>query len=867
MLISSLSFLCVTTTLLLFVGAAVRHNYVVMDQALTHISSRPDLLYQHKAPPDTIHEVIFEVRHSNLDQLRTIVDEISDPDHARYGQHLSKQELDDLLLNHASREALVTHLHGIAGVLVDQSISTAEYITAQAPIAVWESFFQTSFYTYRYSRSRESSQYAELEPVYLHRAQRYSLPSHLAEYVSAVYNTVQFPPPLLNLAEPIIEKHDDPSSFSRAKSHLRSQKIAASNYVAPGYVNPFVLWQFHNMSINRGNSRAFMSVYATSEEAVSPNDLHSFQRNLNIQRYALANSYTSPYIADDACKKYNCNEGNLNTQYMMAMSQATPTNYTYWSGPDYWLSFVLHVASLSKVPNVIAIPYATNEDELSSAYFHSFNVQALKLAARGVTIVASSGNNGAIAPGATSAACRYITVFPASSPYVTAVGGVQGFERNLGNRGCSTRNRESVFTSGGGFSKKFRAQAWQNSSINAYFQRLSTQPATGFNRAGRGYPDISSLGRSYQIVSDNANLIVSGTSAAVPTIAGLIGLVNSQRLAVNKSPLGWLNPLLYKYAQSFVVDVPTGRDNQCNLSGFCCAQGFVTATGWDPMTGLGTLDFGRFLARAMSLESRPNIPSLAPSVKPTANPVPAVLPPGVTAKPTHLPSPMPTSSQSGWVYTITYDDTMCSGLPILMVAHEVNKCVPQYRIVNGGLSSLRYQKIVTTTTSAVTEYYQDLACSIPLSPADLRAANLSVNTRMQYGCSMVEDSYYYGAEGYASSFTALSTATDITTVFPRSNSTSGALQYITQKQYSFVQCNNIDLHAVAIYPLNYCVNLESFPNSRSYRIVYPSLEQYQDTRCDQQPQYFRSTLSIPEGCSGAFSYPDGTSTLSMLWTI
>eukprot|EP01031_Cornospumella_fuschlensis_P030712 gene30712-37109_t len=838
-------------------------DYVVIERGLPYTDRRPDLLQVRRSSADAIHEVVFEIRHQNIDKLRAIVDTISDPDCERYGQYLGKQELDDMMLEQTSKTTVIDTLRSLPGVKVEETTNSMDYILVKAPISTWESFFQTTFHTYQLFRSRvRQGSVKNDQSVFLHRTQSYSLPSHLVEHISAVYNTVQFPPPLLNLAEPIVDHPDDTRLFHKSP-RLRSQSAhVTANYVAPGYVNPFVLWQFNNMSINRGNSRAFMSVYGTAEEAVSPKDLHAFQRNLNIQRYTLANNYTSPYIVDDACKRYGCNEGNLNTQYIMAMSQATPTNYSYWSGPDYWLGFVLSVSSLIKVPNVIVIPFATNEDELSSSYFHSFNVQALKLAARGVTLVASSGNNGAVAPGFSSSACRYIAVFPASSPYVTAVGGVQGFERNLGNRGCSTRNRESVFTSGGGFSKKFRAQSWQNSSINSYFQRLATQPAEGFSRGGRGYPDISSLARAYQIVADNSNVLVSGTSAAAPSFAGMIGLANSQRLAKNKSPLGWINPLLYKYAQSFVVDVPAGRDNRCNLSGFCCAQGFVSTTGWDPMTGLGTLDFGRFLDKVMSLESRPNIPTVAPSFRPTTSPLPTTLPPGVTATPTAPSSPMPTNTQSGWVYTTTFNDTMCAGLPILMVATAINKCVPQYRIVNGGLTTLRYQKIVTTASSAVTEYYTDAACVVPISLSDLRSANLTAGVSSQFGCNMVEDSYYYGAEGYVSSLTTVSTVSDITALF----SSASSIQYIAQWQYSYVQCSSNDLHSVTVYPLNYCVNLETFSNSRSYRIVYPTLEIYQDTKCDQQPQYFRSVLPVPQGCSGAYSYPEGTSTLSMLWT-
>ena len=66
---------------------------------------------------------------------------------------------------------------------------------------------------------------------------------------------------------------------------------------------------------------------------------------------------------------------------------------------------------------------------MSADYLHSFNVEALKLAAQGVTIIASSGDNGVNCAGGLcgsgSPVCGYYPTFPASSPYVTAVGATQ----------------------------------------------------------------------------------------------------------------------------------------------------------------------------------------------------------------------------------------------------------------------------------------------------------------------------------------------------------------------------------------------------------------------------------------------------------
>lgn len=109
----------------------------------------------------------------------------------------------------------------------------------------------------------------------------------------------------------------------------------------------------------------------------------------------------------------------------MGIAQRIPTSFYSWSGTaDPWLSWILNVASLAVPPHVIAISYGSDEKSISTSYFHSFKIQALKLAAKGVTILASTGDFGA-----NGDSCGYVVQFPSSVPYVTAVGGSQGPEK------------------------------------------------------------------------------------------------------------------------------------------------------------------------------------------------------------------------------------------------------------------------------------------------------------------------------------------------------------------------------------------------------------------------------------------------------
>lgn len=88
---------------------------------------------------------------------------------------------------------------------------------------------------------------------------------------------------------------------------------------------------------------------------------------------------------------------------------------------------------------------------------------------------------------------------------------------------------------------------------------------------------------------------VSGTSASSPVVAGMVSLVNSFRRAAGNSTMGFLNPVLYSLYPTFVNDITSG-DNRCMSAGAsCCQQGFYATAGWDPASGLGSIDFDKFL--------------------------------------------------------------------------------------------------------------------------------------------------------------------------------------------------------------------------------------------------------------------------------
>jgi tripeptidyl-peptidase-1 len=85
----------------------------------------------------------------------------------------------------------------------------------------------------------------------------------------------------------------------------------------------------------------------------------------------------------------------------------------------------------------------------------------------------------------------------------------------------------------------------------------------------------------------------------------MVSLVNSARLDAGMPPLGFLNPALYKLAATPGVfnDITSGENNCCAALSdpICCPHGFTAQAGWDPVTGLGSINFPALKAGLMKM--------------------------------------------------------------------------------------------------------------------------------------------------------------------------------------------------------------------------------------------------------------------------
>lgn len=266
----------------------------------------------------------------------------------------------------------------------------------------------------------------------------------------------------------------------------------------------------------------------------------------------------------------------------MDNSSATASNEPYLELLEYLLAL-----NDTDLPTVLSISYGEEEQSVPEDYARKVCNLFMQLGARGVSVIFASGDYG---PGDScttgnntdESSTYFQPVFPATCPWVTAVG--------------ATANRDDMIGasfSSGGFSLYFDRPGYQDGSVPAYVEGLGGAYASYFNGSKRAFPDAATIGVNYAVVDQGAHYLVNGTSASAATFAGQVALLNAARLSSNLTALGFLNPLLYNYSATIFSDVTGGSSVGCVGNSAFGAQGasWNATDGWDPVTGLGVLNF------------------------------------------------------------------------------------------------------------------------------------------------------------------------------------------------------------------------------------------------------------------------------------
>jgi tripeptidyl-peptidase-1 len=99
----------------------------------------------------------------------------------------------------------------------------------------------------------------------------------------------------------------------------------------------------------------------------------------------------------------------------------------------------------------------------------------------------------------------------------------------------------------------------------AHYLIIHSHSSVSFLQA---FPDVSAQSTNFAVILQGNPVLIGGTSAAAPTFAGIVALLNDALIAAGKSPLGFLNPMLYSTGLPGLRDITQGNAPGCGTQGF-----------------------------------------------------------------------------------------------------------------------------------------------------------------------------------------------------------------------------------------------------------------------------------------------------------
>ncbi|KZT34237.1 subtilisin-like protein [Sistotremastrum suecicum HHB10207 ss-3] len=545
------------------------------------------------APADHILSLRIGLKQSRIEELKAHLLEVSDPFHSRYGQHLSKEEVEDFVKPRPESVELVESwliAHGIDPESAITRSPAGDWLNLRVPVSLVEKMLDTKYNVFRH---RESENLVV-------RTMSYSLPRELHDHVQVITPTTMFgglrgmkKTSFLN-PKPAPESLVEGTPFAGQAG--QAVPTSCNNAVTTSCLQALYGTTNYVPTATANNS---IGIAGYLEEFANAADLQTFLKKF---RPAAAGA-TFPVVEINGGLNTQSDPGveaNLDIQTTVGLTFPTPNTYFSTGGSppfiadsntptdtnepyDQWVAFIL---AQTHIPGVISTSYGDDEQTVPLDFAESVCNSFAQVGARGTSLLFSSGDDGV---GAGNCLTNdgtnkklFQPNFPASCPFVTTVGGTTKVNPEV-----------AVSFSGGGFSRVFAQPSYQASAVKTFLTALGKTNAGLFNTTGRAYPDVAAQGNNFQIVVGGSIESVGGTSASCPTVSSVIALLNDFRLSNGKSTLGFLNPLLYANP-SALNDITSGSNPGCGTNGF------TARAGWDPVTGLGSPNFAKLQTVALA---------------------------------------------------------------------------------------------------------------------------------------------------------------------------------------------------------------------------------------------------------------------------
>ncbi|PKS05997.1 hypothetical protein jhhlp_007830 [Lomentospora prolificans] len=565
-------------------------------------------LSEDPAPTEVLPLSISVRNDEGIEKLKQRLAEISNPKHKDFGKHLSRDEV--RALRQPSRE----RTDAVLAWLEESGIVDAEihddWVRVNSTVQGAKDLLgaEIAYYTF------------PGRPPML-RTRRYGVPAgRVAESVAFIHPLSNFFVKPHESDEEHAERRRREAQEARMDAELQKRQVPDEPINPPEGTTPVekppcadettpdCLRELYNIryALVEEEAESSDTLYLVAgflEQNLFHPDTHDFMdkyaphipdsvRNISVE---LINGGTDPQIMSKAGM-----EAALDVQYALSLSHPVNVMYSITGGRgvkldangdpmpenradnEPYLEFLEYMLEKEdeELPHVISISYADDEQGVPRPYALKVCDLLAALTSRGVSIIGATGDGGS--RGVRYGDCRSndglkrpITMasFPASCPYVTAIGAVN-----------QVSPPQVATFSTGGFSNYFERPDWQATDVEAYITTLDGRLSGHYNDTGRAIPDISAIGVAFNIYYGGGPGAAMGTSASAPVIASMFALINDARRRKGLGRTGWLNPRLYSEEVRAVVN-DVGRISAAVFDG---GAGRVPEVGlWDGNWGAG----------------------------------------------------------------------------------------------------------------------------------------------------------------------------------------------------------------------------------------------------------------------------------------
>ncbi|OCH91087.1 subtilisin-like protein [Obba rivulosa] len=585
------------------------------------------------------------LKQENLHSLEEYLLDVSHPNSPNYGKHWASTKVAETFRPSSVALGIVRAWlvdSGLESSRIELS-STGGWLHATVSVSEAESLLATEYYVYQSS---------EEDVEYLACKGAYHLPEHVSKHVDIVTPTLHFDAKMKRRTSPeFVGRGGQPGTSSRSHGpkvvgpiedvSVSTELEDCNNQITLPCLRALYKFEYAPIASDKNS----LGIAEYTPQAYIPSDLDQFFQNYSkslVGERPVMVSIDGGTINNNETDKAFFEESNLDLQYSMGLVgkgqpvtlyqvgdliingtfnnflDALDGSYCTFEGGDNRAFDSTYPDPApggfkgptqcggAPLPYIISTSYVHDETDLTPAYMQRQCAEYAKLGLMGVTVLYASGDGGVAGNDgrcltddgqAAEGAPRFMPGFPAECPYVTGVGATQV------NPGAKVTDPESAceqgIFSGGGWSNVFAMPDYQKEAVQTYLEKYPPPyPADIWNSTGqsRAFPDIAVNGANYLIVVQGKVFRVSGTSASSPVLAAILSAVNDARLAVGKSPIGFINPTIYSAAFEGVLnDITNGSNPGCGTNGFAAQPG------WDPVTGLGTPNFPKMLSRWLEL--------------------------------------------------------------------------------------------------------------------------------------------------------------------------------------------------------------------------------------------------------------------------